>query len=142
MLGGWRSDGRGSVVCDNAVWSVRAVLLQAFNTETTKNHGAARSGSDDKSPRAVFQQPRLAETEQQADAKACRFQIIDRLHRMHTVPAIEKKASAKLRPPPRWISRTSGMHGPTLRPALIVRAVWQAKIIAEDGGGPPRAAEG
>ena len=28
---------------DNAVWSVRAVLSQAFNTETTKNHGAARS---------------------------------------------------------------------------------------------------
>ena len=33
---------------DNAV-SVRAVLLQAFNTETTQNHGEARSGSDDKS---------------------------------------------------------------------------------------------
>ena len=47
---------------DNAVWSVLAVLLQAFNTETTettKNHGGARSGSDDESPQAVLQQPRM-----------------------------------------------------------------------------------
>jgi hypothetical protein len=42
-------DARETVVSDNAV---RAILLQAFNTETTKNHGAARSGSDDKSRRA------------------------------------------------------------------------------------------
>jgi len=41
---------------DNAVWSV---LLQAFNTETTENHGGARSGSDDESPQAVLQQPRM-----------------------------------------------------------------------------------
>src|SRR5271170_1538786 len=50
---------RGAVMSANAVRSVRAALLQAFNTETTKNHGAARSGSDDKSPQAVFQQPRM-----------------------------------------------------------------------------------
>ena len=44
---------------DNAVRSVLAVLLQAFNTETTENHGGARSGSDDESPQAVLQQPRM-----------------------------------------------------------------------------------
>ena len=54
---------------DNAVRSVLAVLSQAFNTETTKNHGAARSSSDDKSPQAVLQQPRM-EIEQQAEAQA------------------------------------------------------------------------
>ena len=53
----------------NAVPSVRSVLLQAFNTETTKNHGAARSGSDDKSRQAVLQQP-CVEIEQQAEAQA------------------------------------------------------------------------
>ena len=54
---------------DNAVRSVRADLLQAFNTETTKNHGAARSGSDHKSPQSVLQQPRV-KIEHQADAQA------------------------------------------------------------------------
>lgn len=59
---------------DNAVRSVRAVLLQAFNTETTKNHGAARSGSDDKSPQAVLQQPRM-KIEPQAEAQAAHAEV-------------------------------------------------------------------
>ena len=44
---------------DNAARSVLAVLLQAFNTENTKNHGEPRSSSDGKSPQAVLQQPRM-----------------------------------------------------------------------------------
>jgi hypothetical protein len=64
----------GAVMSDNAVWSVRAVRLQAFNTEITKNHGAARSGSDDKSPQAVLQQPHM-EIKQQAEAQAAHAQV-------------------------------------------------------------------
>ena len=59
---------------DNAVQSVRAVLLQAFNTETTKNHGAARSGSDDESPQAILQQSRM-EIEQQAEAQPAHAEV-------------------------------------------------------------------
>jgi len=59
---------------DNAVRSVRAVLSQAFNTETTKNHGAARSILDDKSPQAVLQQPGM-EIEQQAEAQAAHAKV-------------------------------------------------------------------
>jgi hypothetical protein len=33
----------GEIVCDIPGWSVQAVLLQAFNTENTKDHEAARS---------------------------------------------------------------------------------------------------
>ena len=46
---------RGPVISDNAARPVRAVLLQAFNTETTENHGEPRSGSDHKSPQAILQ---------------------------------------------------------------------------------------
>jgi hypothetical protein len=49
-----RPCGRETVMCDPDGWFVRRALLQAFNTETTKNHGAARSRSDDKSPQAVL----------------------------------------------------------------------------------------
>jgi hypothetical protein len=51
-----------------AAWFVRRALLQAFNTETTKSHGAVRGGSDDISPQAVLQQPRT-EIQQQAEAR-------------------------------------------------------------------------
>lgn len=54
--------------------SLRVVLLQAFNTERTKDHGAARSGSDDKSAKAVLQQPGM-EIEKQADAQAAHAEI-------------------------------------------------------------------
>ena len=58
-------------MADNAV---RSVLSQAFDTETTKNHGAARSILDDKSPRTVLQQPRM-EIEQQAEAQAAHAEV-------------------------------------------------------------------
>ncbi len=54
--------------------AVRSVLSQAFNTETTKNHGAARSISDDKSPQAILQQPRM-EVEQQAETQAAHAEV-------------------------------------------------------------------
>ena len=65
-----------SCVRSVAVWDnpVPVVLLQAFNTATTKNHGAARSGSNDTSPRAVLQQPGM-EIEQQARAQAAHAEM-------------------------------------------------------------------
>jgi hypothetical protein len=53
---------------------VRGVLLQAFNTKSTKDHGAARSDSDDESAQAVLQQSGM-EIEKQADAQAAHAEI-------------------------------------------------------------------
>ena len=54
--------GGADVPCDGTVWSATFVLLQAFNTEGTENHGGPRSGSDHTLPQAVFQ-PANNETE-------------------------------------------------------------------------------
>jgi uncharacterized protein YfiM (DUF2279 family) len=64
----------GGVVCDIPSSSVRGVLLQAFNTESTKEHGAARSRSDDESAQAVLQQSGM-EIEKQPDAQAAHAEI-------------------------------------------------------------------
>ena len=61
-------------MCDRAVGSARLVLLQAFNTKTTKNLGAARRGSDDKSPHAVLRQPGV-EIDQQAETQAAHAEV-------------------------------------------------------------------
>jgi hypothetical protein len=66
------------VFCDISEAPVRAVLLQAFNTESTKDHGAARSGLDDKSTKPVLQQPGM-EIEKQASGQAANAEIGQRL---------------------------------------------------------------
>ena len=64
----------GKVVCDNPGSSVRSVMLQAFNTEGTKDHEAAQSGSDDKSAQAVLQQPGM-EIQQQTNTQPAHAEI-------------------------------------------------------------------
>ena len=54
--------GSADVPCDGTVWSAAFVLLQAFDTEGTENHGGPRSGSDHTLLQAVFQ-PAHNETE-------------------------------------------------------------------------------